>query len=395
MKRRLDHSAIIHSSIMNRNYINVFKIGATLKEKIDPNILQKAADLMIKRFPLICVKLTREHHWFYLETLSQIRVIKDQQSVLSYINYKNVYQQAIVILYDDKQISVEFFHSVTDGYDGLYFLKALVGEYLKIKYDMKIKEDWSCRSKQIEDSYLKYARNHRMIKEHIAHKCYFHFKKDIKDRSIQVTTFTLSVQDLKEKAHAYQTSITVYIVALFFQAIMQMEKNKDICLMVPIDLRRIFPSQSLRNFSYFALVTINAKEIQSIDDLIININDQIHFQKTQQYLTHCITNNVRLQQKKIIDIMPLCLKNFFLRLGFYLNNHSCMTISNLGIVEFYYKEIEKYIESMDFILSPRYHSPYNCGIITMNDEVHINVTHNKTDKELVERMKEQLDSIKI
>lgn len=39
------------------------------------------------------------------------------------------------------------------------------------------------------------------------------------------------------------------------------------------------------------------------------------------------------------------------------------------------KEADRFTESMDFMLSPRATSPYNCGVITFHDELHLNITN--------------------
>ena len=54
---RLDTAALIFPATMNSKWSNVFRLSATLKEDIDPDILQKAVDDLRESFPSFYVGL--------------------------------------------------------------------------------------------------------------------------------------------------------------------------------------------------------------------------------------------------------------------------------------------------------------------------------------------------
>ena len=75
----------------------------------------------------------------------------DSQSLL-YMSREEIRDCAMRVRYGTHHIAVEFFHSLTDGYGGLQFLKGLLAEYFGVPMQpLSIKEAW-------EDSYQKVRR---------------------------------------------------------------------------------------------------------------------------------------------------------------------------------------------------------------------------------------------
>ena len=60
-----------------------------------------------------------------------------------------------------------------------------------------------------------------------------------------------------------------------------------------------------------------------------------------------------------------------------------------------YERIHDYIDSMDAILCPRASTPYNCGIVTMNNNLHINITHDDYNEDLIFDFEKELNHLNI
>lgn len=69
---------------------------------------------------------------------------------------------------------------------------------------------------------------------------------------MHITELELSVKEVHAQAKAYGVSITVLLTAVMLCAIHEEvpkdRQNKPITLMVPVNLRNYFPSQSMGNF---------------------------------------------------------------------------------------------------------------------------------------------------
>lgn len=64
---RLDNAGILFPGQNTRNWSNLFRFSIELKEEIDPEILKKALENIMPRFPAFNVRLRMGLFWYYLE----------------------------------------------------------------------------------------------------------------------------------------------------------------------------------------------------------------------------------------------------------------------------------------------------------------------------------------
>ena len=143
--------------------------------------------------------------------------------------------------------------------------------------------------------------------------------------------------------------------------------------MVPVNLRNIFPSKSLRNFSLYALTKTGPDSIRSLNETAADIDSQMKEQLEKERLSAMMASNTVLKKNALLKRIPLKVKCFAVRTGFMLlgEKTSALTFSNLGRISFNESYADKIVRT-DFILSPRLNSAYNCAVISCNDTVCIN-----------------------
>ena len=106
----------------------------TLKEPVDPELLSRAAEDLLPRFPTVFVRLRTGFFWYYLETVNKApEAEEDYAWPLTPMTRRKLKKCCIRILYYQNRIAVEFFHSVTDGTGGMAFLQNLAARYLTLK----------------------------------------------------------------------------------------------------------------------------------------------------------------------------------------------------------------------------------------------------------------------
>ena len=136
---RLDNAAKIYPAAKRRNWNNFFRLSATLTEPVDTEVLRRALDVTVRRFPSIAVRLRRGAFWYYLEEIPKAPPIQAEKSCpLAHAPFYEVRQCAFRVLVYHERIAVEFFHALTDGTGALVFLKSLLAEYLSQKYGLVI-----------------------------------------------------------------------------------------------------------------------------------------------------------------------------------------------------------------------------------------------------------------
>ena len=261
----LDNAAKIYPAARRRNWSNVFRLSATLKEPVDEAVLEKALAVTVRRFPSISVRLRRGAFWYYLQELRQPPVIRQESNQpLTRMTKDEMRQCALRVIVYDKRIAVEFFHSLTDGTGALIFLKSLVAEYLEQKHGIQIPAQCGIldrqeapRPEEWEDSFQKYAGPVQASrKENTAWNL---TGVPEPEGFLHQTCLQIPVQQALEKARGYGVSLTAFLCSAMLMALQNLQaekvpkvsRRKPLKVLIPVNLRQLFPSCTLRNFAMY------------------------------------------------------------------------------------------------------------------------------------------------
>ncbi|MDR2008959.1 MAG: hypothetical protein LBQ22_00560, partial [Bacteroidales bacterium] len=97
---KLDNAAKLFPSITNTKNTSVFRVSVLLNSEVDAEVLQRAADTALDRFPMMAVKLCRGLFWNYLDlNRNQFRVSEEKQYPCNNIDPKTNNGYLIVVLY--------------------------------------------------------------------------------------------------------------------------------------------------------------------------------------------------------------------------------------------------------------------------------------------------------
>lgn len=135
---RLDNAAKLFPAVSGRRNSSVFRVSATLASTLDPvnaEILQKSVDRLTGRFPWLFVGLRSGVFWNYMDETAApqtLQVAQESTYPVAPIDLRDNNGFLLRVLYFDRRISVEYFHTLTDGTGGFEFLKALISDYLTL-----------------------------------------------------------------------------------------------------------------------------------------------------------------------------------------------------------------------------------------------------------------------
>ena len=394
---RLDNAAKIYPAARRRNWSNLFRQSVTLTEAVDTAVLQKALDVTVKRFPAIAARLRKGMFWYYLQQIPYAPRVQEEHSYpLTRMSSTAMRQCAFRVLVYENRIAVEFFHSLTDGSGALVFLKSLTAEYLEQKYGIRIPAQQGVldrretpKSEELEDSFPKYAAPVAASrKENNAWRLW---GEPQTGGFLHLLCFRLKAAQVVEMAHKYGATVTVFLSAVMMQALQDLQTEKEpphrrkhIRLQIPVNLRRLFPSKTLRNFSMYTTPELDPRLGEySFEEICRIITHRLGLEATAKHMATVIAANVQSEQNMAVRLMPLPIKNAVLKTVFDLvgEKKSCLSMSNLGVVKLP-RIMEQYVHRMDFILSPQAAAPYNCGVVTFGDTVYVNFIRNTRQPEL-------------
>ncbi|MDE5854395.1 MAG: hypothetical protein K2H19_04960, partial [Ruminococcus sp.] len=207
-----------------------------------------------------------------------------------------------------------------------------------------------------------------------------------------VVTGIINLSDILSTSKKYGVSLTAFLVSVMIFSIQQIQdkeihnkkKQKPVKILIPVNLRNYFKSNSLRNFVLYITPGIDANMGDFDFNEIVNIvHHQMKLQLTEKQMRARITANVRAERNKFLKFMPLFIKNMGLKMMFLLagEKKSCITMSNLGAVSVP-EQMEDSIRRFDFTLGVQYTGSNNCGILSYKDKLYINMIRNIEESEL-------------
>lgn len=69
---KLDNAGKVYPGQNTSSFSSVYRISITLKEKVDPKLLEKALELTLPRFPSFDVRMKNGFFWHYLEKIRTV-----------------------------------------------------------------------------------------------------------------------------------------------------------------------------------------------------------------------------------------------------------------------------------------------------------------------------------
>lgn len=395
---KLDNAAKMYPATRNDQWSNLFRVSATLTEEIDKTVMQSALDVTVRRFPSIAVRLRKGLFWYYLQQLSAPpKILNEKSYPLTRMSKRETRKCAFRVIVYKKRVAIEVFHSITDGNGALTFLKSLVAEYLWQKYLVKVPAENGVLSRidypkesELEDSFQKYAGS---ITAKRKERPAWRISGTPETAGfLNLTCFELSLKDALDKAHEYNVSLTEFLCAVIMSALQNLQKEKypktqrrkPIKLRVPANLRRIFPSDTLRNFVMFTIPEILPElGVYDFEEICKVVHHKMGVDITPKQMSMKIAANIKSERLMAARIMPLFVKNFIIKTTFNSvgERQACFTVSNLGAITVP-DQMKDYIERFDFILGAQLKAPHNCGILSFGDTLYINFIRDICESDL-------------
>lgn len=395
---KLDLSANVYPTLQRKNFSSVHRISVTLNESIKPELLQQAVDLTLPRFPTFKTALRRGLFWRYLEPNHRPGpfVRPDIQNPCMPMNFRSNNRYLIRIYYYERRISLEMFHSLSDGNGALYLLRTLIAVYLRLNgHDipdgmgvLNIKEEPA--PEEFEDAYMRYASS-RTCPPREQEKAY-RVRGTLEPlHTLNIICGVIPVDAILKITKKYKVSVTEYLSAVLLYALMQKQKADDIVhekplkLALPVNLRRFFPSRTLRNFISMVYPAIDPRMGDyTFEDILTQVHHYMHYYINDKFLNADITTNAVTQKNPIIRVVPLFVKDFVVR-RFYKRVQDCQSsagLTNLGVIRLS-EEMQKHVERFDVLMGQPFSARTNCAVISYQNILSISFASNiaETDVE--------------
>ena len=396
----LDNSAKIFPAIKTGKVSAVFRLSIILTEPVDPSLLQQALTDVLPRFPNFTMKLKPGFFWYYLEpNPARPQVYADTRYPCRRLYRKNNQGFLFRVLYFDNRISLEVFHSLTDGTGGLAFIKTLTARYLTLKTGEAIpsQEDvldirQSPPEAEMEDSYKKYARLTRQRSPYQPRA--YHIKGTLEPSGrINIITARIPLDQIKKLAADFHVTLNDLLVALYIDAFCQIQRasehhlTRPVVIAVPINMRRFYPTQTLRNFFLRVTPMVNQAYGEfSFEEILAEVHHYMMIRTNEKYLNAQMFNNLRNERLMVARLIPLILKNRILKLAYmyYGDSRTTSTLTNIGAVRFP-EAMQRHVRGVEVLMGPSLSDWINCGAVSFGNTLTLTFSR-RISEPLVERL---------
>ena len=403
----IDYASILYLSLIRKDHTNTFRFSMKLKDAVCPETLQLAVDRMYRRFPTIIAGF-RPGFFRYLQTpASTPPQVQPDPGCLITMSREELRSCAYRVYYAGNTVSIEAFHALTDGYGAIASFTTLIAEYLRLQYGIHIPVtrtlvdlDAMPSAQEVDDAYLQYQSGKPL---HLPSRFSYQLPGGCGERdAVRITSLQIPAVQMLDAAHRHGVSVTTLISSVMAASVMEIQQRypasaqeKPVRIMVPVDLRRQFPSRTLRNFVLYALPTMEPQDrSKPLSEVFHSFARQIRKQTEKTQLSSIMSYNVRTQRAWYFRMFPLALKCAVMRIGyrFFGESNSSLTLTNLGNVTLP-EEMTSYVRHIDVSLTPRVQSPYNCAILSYNGILSINISRFPRKSELEELFRRNLQMV--
>ncbi len=379
---RLDNAAMIFPPISDTRSPNTFCLSATLDENIDKDVLQQAVNSVLASEDTFRVRLKKGFFWFYLEENEKPFVVEEEPPrFMEFIDYRYGNNYLFKVFYRDNRISIVYFHALTDGTGGLYFLKQVIYKYLLLR-GYKIETEGMLKPLAVptlaEEKIDKFMNIDASVKE----------KKIPEHKALKLTGTTFKIfgtglivgecatNKVKEQAKKYGTTITGYLCGLYLYSIYKAyienknPKNKLVAISIPVNIRGLHPSETKRNFSLVVRICYDFSKPATLEDVLTETAKQFKQKLTKEQLDAQIKTNTAIEKNVFMKIVPRFIKSLALKIGYHIRGvkQESSNLSNLGKIELP-DDVAKHIKELRFILQASKTTQKNFSVVGYNGKL--------------------------
>lgn len=389
----LDDAAKIYPLSMTHGRMAVFRMSAYLKKPVVPEILQMALHFTVKRFPSFATTLKKGVFWHYLDTTKRRFCIEEEQGIpCRPLNVSQSGSQSFRVLYYENRISVEFFHVLTDGTGGMTFLKVLVSEYLRLM-GVTFSPDETLWDIDAPPTNAEFENAFSMVPK--VKKASGFADKPAVQMSGKLTAykpcrllhFKMPANTLKAAASAHGATVTAYLLSLIFLSARAAteECGGELSIQVPVNMRKFYPSETVRNFALYCGIRMPLAKITRVEDIIDEVGTQLKEKASKDAMSQMLTATRNIVSS--VRVVPLAIKYPVAnKIYGYLGDAIFSTVfSNLGVVKMP-PAVAEHIDHLDFALGTNVSHRVSCAMITFGETATLSISKMTLDPSFEETM---------
>lgn len=394
----IDNSAKYYPIMSTKKAQSLFCISAKMYENVDKSVLEVALNDVLNRFQAYKVRLKKGYAWHFFEPNDAPAKVFGNEALLTPINPDDTNGYWFRVSAVGKLIKLEMFHALADGNGALMFLKSIVKRYRELLgFDVEDEGviDWRSQSydEEFEDSFEK---NYKPISfgqmnlKALAGKVPHRIGGTTSAAGYRSSEAVADASDIVAKAKEIGVTFTAYLTGALAYTIEKTYANKKpIAVMVPVNLRALYPSKTMRNFVTFVRIVFLPLTCKSVEDCAKEAYRQLKIETAKDKLDAFISTTVRAQKNWLLKALPLFVKTALIRFGkLFMRSRQTIIFSNLGnVASPEDMGVDRYILNMNVSKN----NVQNLGAITTNGKTNLGFTRYIEENDLPDAFFEVLE----
>ena len=386
----LDNSALFYPIMASKKSQSLFRLSVVLCDEVDQEVFRQAVVKTMDRFPVFKTRLKMGYAWHYLgENTEDVKIFDKSKSILAPIDPKETNGYLFRFVVEGKEIALEMFHGICDGTGASVFFRAVLQKYrqlqgVEVGGDNAVDFGLEYTNEEDEDAYKRYYTPIKFkdadLKSLTGVKPQL-IKGTLDKNGYSATTYFGSYQEVGGLAKERGVTFTAFLSGVMAYTLGKINYGDNpIVIMVPVNLRAIFPSKTMRNFTTFVRLTFLKDNCTDVEECIREASKQLKEKTAPSELKKMIGTTVRSEKTLILKIAPLWFKMMiakFLRL--FLKSRQTFIISNLGRFN---TPDELGVDKAVFNVNVSRNAKTNMGVLTVGDKVAISFTKSIVEDEI-------------
>ncbi|MBP5491426.1 MAG: hypothetical protein J6Y08_01140 [Clostridiales bacterium] len=338
---RVDNVSKVFLATVGKRDTRSFRLSCTLKEDVDPVLLQQAVLAAIEDRPQVQVRIRRGVFWHYMEDTDLTPVVKqedDRICPLLYVPSKTMLHYQVT--YFGNRINLDISHVLADGTGAMEFLNIIVLDYLRRKYPEELADvtihSGASEGDLSQDSYRQFFGS-KNFSHGPARKVAYHMGGlKLPYHQLQFFEIHLTTSQILPRAKELNVSLTSYLGALWMLAIREdmppRKRHLPVTISLPVNLRNYYPSKTARNFFNSVNVTHVFDQDISLEELAAEFDANLKSQLTEENVKKQMDNFETMEYFAPVRVVPLFIKQWVVRHFTKKSNKKVsMTFSNMGV----------------------------------------------------------------
>ena len=404
---RLDNAANIYPASMSKHYSSLYRMKVTLADSIDLIILQEALLAVSERIPTFRCTLKAGAFWWYLkrcDAVPQVLPLKPLKRFSIQAQDGLMYRVSA----KDNEISLDVFHALADGNGAMCFLMTLAGEYIRRRYGVSIHYNhlvWDPKDSpsyaEVEDSFKTvFSGRHGQLEKNV--DAYHIRGKVLPFGAVKDLRAVLQADAVKDVCRDYGCTVTELLTAAMLWALQEeyrqdpsRRKRSVLKVSVPVNLRPIYGSRTVRNFSSYVNLGVDVKDgYYSFTQLVRAVKAQKARDLQKDQLEPKIAANVELEEMLLVRLLPLKIKHPIIDIINLLHgDRFCsQTLSNIGNITLP-EEMQSYVTDIDFSLGRQRGNSGAFSCVSYGGKMYIHMTRKIKEDRFETAFLQQLSSL--